>query len=119
MSTTHSSGSAGRGAPGVARIECVGVRALDERRVDVAVDLVLGPEPLSVEMVIVGPEGKELCSVQVIHNHQPTLDKIMHLRANAEPGVHTLHVGLFREEELLDHAVRHFAFPAAETGKGG
>ena len=119
MSTPQGSESTVQGAPGAARIECVGVRALDKRRVDVAVDLVLGPEPLSLEMVIVGPEGKELCSVQVIHNHQPALDKIMHLRADAQPGEHTLHVGLFREEELLDHAVRHFAFPAAEVRKGG
>ena len=114
---THSSENTVRGAPGRARIECVGVRALDKRRVDVAVDLVLGPEPLSVEMVIVGPDGKELCSAQVIHNHQVALDKIMHLRADAESGDHTLHVGLFRDEELLDHVVRHFDFPAADAAK--
>ena len=117
MSTTYRSESTVRGAQATARIECVGVRALDKRRVDVAVDLVLGPEPLSVELVIVGPDDKELCSVQVVHNHQAALDKTMHLRADAEPGEHTLHVGLFRDEELLDHAVRHFAFPAAEAGK--
>jgi hypothetical protein len=107
------------GAPETARIECVGVRALDRRRVDVAVDLATCGEPLSVEMVIVGPGGDELCSVLVVHSRDRMLDKVMHLRADPEPGEHTLHVGLFRDEDLLDHAIRRFSFPAAGPAMGG
>jgi hypothetical protein len=108
-------------APELARIECVGVHALDRRRVDVAVDLTPCMEPLSLELVIVGPGDEELCSVLVIQSREPTLDKVLHLRRDAEPGEHTLHVGLFLEERLLNHAVRFFEFPepAVQIGLGG
>ncbi len=102
-----------------AHIDGVALCAMDRRRVDVAVDLAPCAEPLVVEMVIVGPGGDELCSLLVVHCRDRALDKIMHLRADAQPGEHTLHVGLFRGEELLDHAARRFAFPAAAVGEGG
>ena len=102
-----------------AHITCVALRPLDRRRVDVAVDLDPGATPLTVEMVIVGPHDQELCSMLVVHCRDRELDKIMHLRADAEPGEHTLHVGLFCDEELLDHAVRRFSFAAAGTERCG
>lgn len=102
-----------------AYIDGVALCAMDRRRVDVAVDLAPCAEPLVVEMVIVGPGGDELCSLLVVHCRDRALDKIMHLRADAQPGEHTLHVGLFRGEELLDHAARRFAFPPAPVGEGG
>lgn len=105
-------------APLGAHIDGVALRALDRRRVDVAVDLAPCAEPLVVEMVICGPGGQELCSLLVVHCRETALDKMMHLRTDAEPGEHTLHVGLFSGEQLLDHAVRRFSFPAA-AGKGG
>lgn len=105
-------------APQEGRIDGVGVRALDRRRVDVAVDLAPHPGPLTVEMVIVGPADVELCSVVIVHSRERTLDKIMHLRSDAEPGEHMLHVELFCGERLLDHAIRRFSFPAADPGIG-
>ena len=90
----------------------VGVRALDVRRVDVAVDLTPCVEPVTVEMVIVGPGGDELCSVLLVENHQWTLDKIMHLRQDARPGEHVLHVGVFSDNELVARAARRFVFPS-------
>lgn len=91
----------------------VGVRALDVRRVDVAVDLTPCVEPVTVEMVIVGPEGDELCSVLLVENRQWMLDKIMHLRKDAQPGEYVLHVGVFSENELVARAARRFVFPSA------
>lgn len=94
------------------RIEGVGVNALDRRRVDVAVDLTPFTEPLTVELVIVGPADDELCSVLLIDNREWTLDRIMHLRHDAQVGEHTLHVGVFCGDHLVDRAARKFAFPA-------
>lgn len=97
--------------PGKIQIHSVGVRALDMRRVDVAVDLTPCMEPVTVEMVIVGPEEEEMCSVLLIENRQWTLDKILHLRQDAQPGEHVLHVGVFSEGELVARTARRFAFP--------
>ena len=97
------------------RIESVGVRALDWRRVDVAVDLTPFQEPVDIEMVIVGPKDDELCSILLVQNREWMLDKIMHLRQDAEAGVHTLHVGVFYEDELLTRTARRFTFSLAET----
>ena len=72
----------------------MGVNALDQRRVDVAVDLTPCLQPVSVELVIVGPGDDELCSILLIDNRQWMIDRIMHLRHDAEPGEHTLHVGV-------------------------
>lgn len=96
------------------RIESVGVRALDRRRVDVAVDLTPFREPVDIEMVIVGPNEDELCSILLIQNHERMLDKILHLRQDAEAGVHTLHVGVFCEDELMTRAAKRFTFSLAE-----
>ena len=82
------------------------------RRVDVAVDLTPCVEPVTVEMVIVGPEGDELCSVLLVENRQWVLDKIMHLRQDAQQGEHVLHVGLFKDSELVARAARRFTFPS-------
>lgn len=98
------------------RVESVGVRAIDLRRVDVAVDLTPGRAVVDVEMVITGPDDDELCSIRLVDNRQPAIDKIMHLRQDAQPGKHTLHVGVFHEGELVARAARAFAFPPVETG---
>ena len=63
-----------------------------------------------VEMVIVGPQDDELCSIVVVESREWMLDKIMHLRQDAEPGPHTLHVGVFAGGELVAQAARIFAF---------
>jgi hypothetical protein len=102
-------------SPANIRVESVGVNALDRRCVDVAVDLTPCLEPVTVEMVIVGPDGDELCSIVLIYNRDPMLDKIMHLRRDAQPGVHTLHVGVFYKNELVAQAARQFTFPLAES----
>jgi hypothetical protein len=102
--------------PAEIRIESVGVRALDLRRVDVAVDLTPCRESVEVEMVIVGPNDDELCSILLIQNREWILDKIMHLRQDAQAGVHTLHVGVFCEDELLTRTVRRFAFSLIGSG---
>ena len=101
------------------RILGVGVCALDQRRVDVAVDLACCPEPLNVELVIVGPDDRELCSMLVVHTRERMLDKIMHLRSDAKPGEHILHVGLFRDEDVLDQVARRFVFSSPDSGPGG
>ena len=98
--------------PGQIQVQSVGVQALDMRRVDVAVDLTPCTEPVTVEMVIVGPEGSELCSVLLVENRQWALDKIMHLRQDAQPGEHVLHVGVFSEDELVARVARQFVFPS-------
>jgi hypothetical protein len=97
------------------RIESVGVRALDRRRVDVAVDLTPFREPVDVEMVIVGPKDDELCNILLVQNREWMLDKTMHLRQDAEAGVHTLHVGVFHEDQLLTRTARRFTFSLAEA----
>ena len=98
------------------RIESVGVNPLDQRRVDVAVDLTPCLQPVDVEMVIVGPSDDELCSILLVQTREWVLDKIMHLRHDAEPGQHTLHVGVFHENQLVARAARYFAFPAPQAG---
>lgn len=99
--------------PGEIQVQSIGLHALDMRRVDVAVDLTPCTEPVTVEIVIVGPEGDELCSVLLIDNRERTLDKIMHLRQDAQPGEHVLHVGVFSEGNLVARAARRFAFRSA------
>ena len=94
-----------------ARIEAVAVRAIDFRRVDVAVDLTPSSVPLTMDMVIVGPSDDELCSILIVDNREYYVDRIMHLRQDARPGVHTLHVGLFQDNLLVDRASRTFEFP--------
>jgi hypothetical protein len=81
--------------------------------VDVAVDLSPCQEPLTIEMVIVGPNDNELSCILLIDNREWMLDKIMHLRQDAQQGMHTLHVGVFFENELVCRAVREFTFPLA------
>ena len=98
--------------PGKIQVQSIGVHALDMRRVDVAVDLTPCTEPVTVELVIVGPEGDELCSVVLIENREWALDKLMHLPQNAQPGEHVLHVGVFSEDKLVARAARRFDFPS-------
>jgi len=92
----------------------VGLNALDRHRVDVAVDLTPFLEPVRVEMVIVAPEDKEVCSTSIVHNRDWMIDKMLHLKRDAGPGEHVLHVGDFHEDELVAHAARRFVFPAVE-----
>ena len=99
--------------PDSIQIQSIGIRALDKRRVDVAVDLTPCIEPVTVEMVIVGPEDDELCSVLLVESRQWMQDNIMHLRQDAQPGEHILHVGVFSDGELVARAARRFAFPLA------
>lgn len=101
--------------PSEVSIESVGVNPLDQRRVDVAVDLTPCSQPVDVELVIVGPQDDELCSVLVIENREWMLDKVMHLRQDAEAGKHILHVGVFFENRLVARAARRFAFPSPES----
>lgn len=102
-------------SPAEVRIESMAVNALDRRRVDVAVDLVPCQQPVTIEMVIVGPYDDELSSILLIDHRQWMLDKIMHLRQDAQQGLHTLHVGVFFENELVARAARAFTFPLAGT----
>lgn len=115
--------AAGNGAGHVpassVRVESIGVNALDLRRVDVAVDITPCLEPLSVEMVIVGPGDVELSSIVLVDVRDWTLDKVMHLRRDATPGLYTLHVGLFHQDGLVHQAARAFSFPEAASGGGG
>jgi hypothetical protein len=90
------------------RIESVGVNPLDQRRVDVAVDFTPCREPFTVRMAIVGPDDDEWSSTAVIQNREPMLDKVMHLRRDAQPGEYTLHIGVFQEDELITRAARAF-----------
>jgi hypothetical protein len=92
------------------RVESLGVNPLDLRRVDVAVDLMPCRKPVNVELVIVGPDGDELCSVLLLDNVEWNLDRVMHLRQDARPGEYTLHVGVFHREELVARAARSFTF---------
>jgi hypothetical protein len=100
--------------PAEIRIDSVGVNALDRRRVDVAVDLTPCSQPVTVEMVIVGPGDDELACIALVRSRDRELDRIMHLRQDAEPGEHTLHVGVFYDGELVARAARLFSFPQAE-----
>ena len=102
--------------PGEVRVQGVGVRALDLRRVDVAVDLTPCTEPVQLEMVIVGPDGDELCSVVLVQNRDWMVDKIMHLRQDAQAGEHVLHLGVFVEGELVARTARRFVFPFIGAG---
>jgi hypothetical protein len=97
------------------RIESVGVRPLDRRRVDVAVDLTPCRQSVTVEMVIVGPGDDELACITLVHNRQWELDKIMHLRHDAQPGEHTLHIGVFFEGNLVARAAKRFSFAPPES----
>jgi hypothetical protein len=92
------------------QIESVGVNAMDRRRVDVAVDLTPFRDPVKVELVIVGPDDEELCSTVLLDNREWQLDKVMHLRREAQEGEHILHVGVFLDDELLVKAARRFDF---------
>ncbi len=96
------------------RIEGVGVNPLDRRRVDVAVDLTPCLQPVNIELVIVGPDDEELCSALVVHNREWMLDKVLHLRQDARPGEHTLHIGVFFGEQLVARAAKAFCFPPVE-----
>jgi hypothetical protein len=93
------------------RVLSVGVNPLDMRRVDVAVDLTPCTEAVKIEMVIVGPDDDELCSLLLVDSRAWMIDKIMHLRKDAQPGAYVLHVGVFCEDELVTRAARRFAFP--------
>ena len=97
------------------RVESVGVNPLDRRRVDVAVDLTPCLQAVNVELVIVGPDDDELCSILLVQNRQWMLDKVMHLRQDAKPGDHTLHVGVFFEVQLVTQATRRFRFTPPEV----
>lgn len=99
--------------PAEIHIESVGVRAVDLRRVDVAVDLTPCAQPVRVEMVIVGPDDDELACVTLLHNRDWQLDKMLHLRHDARPGEYTLHIGVFFDGELITRAARRFAFQLA------
>jgi hypothetical protein len=102
--------------PPEVRVEGVGINALDRRRVDVAVDLTPCRAPVNVEFVIVGPDDEELSSVLLIDNREWMLDKIMHLRQDAQAGEYILHVGVFYEDELMVRAARRFRFPLDDPG---
>ena len=102
--------------PAEIRVESMGVRVVDRRRVDVAVDLTPCQNPVTVELVIVGPDDDELSSILLVENREWMLDKIMHLRQDAQPGEYVLHVGVFYENELVARAAGKFHF--ALTGAG-
>ena len=108
------------------RIESVGVCARQAQRaertlaavcpyghVDVAVDLTPSAEPTRIELAVEEPDGAELVSVTIIDNCQPALDRRLHLRRPPGPGVHTLHVGVFYGDDLIDHVRKHFSFDAS------
>jgi hypothetical protein len=93
----------------------VGVNALDRQRVDVAVDLTPCLQAVEVEMVIVSPCDDEVCSIVLAQNLDCMLDKIMHLRQDAQPGEYTLHVGVFFENALVARSAKRFTFPMASA----
>ena len=112
------------------RIESVGVCGLRADRgqtavcpygyVDVAVDLTPSAERTRVELVVEEPSGAELVSMTMIDNCQPALDRRLHLRRPPEPAAHTLHVGLFYGDDLIDHVQRRFSFSASpDEGHAG
>ena len=101
----ESVGVCGRPADGVQAAVC------PYGYVDVAVDLTPSAEPIRVELAVEEPGGAELVSMTLIDNRQPALDRRLHLRRPPEPGMHTLHVGLFYGDDLIDHVQRRFSFP--------
>ncbi|MBN1136456.1 MAG: hypothetical protein JXM73_07715 [Anaerolineae bacterium] len=114
------------------RIESVGVCGQRAERgqmaaclygyVDVAVDLTPPGEAIRVELAVEEPSGAELVSMTMIDNCQPALDWRLHLRRPPEPGVHTLHVGVFYLDELIDHVQKRFSFstlPGEQAGSLG
>jgi len=111
------------------RIESVGVCGLQAEGgraaispygyVDVAVDLTPSCEAVRVELAIEEPSGAELVSMTMIDNCQPALDRRLHLRRPPEPGVHTLHVGVFCRDELIDHVQERFSFSASPGEHAG
>ena len=100
------------------KIEGLGLNPLDLRRVDVAVDLTPARDPVRVELAIVAPDGQEVSSTTLVHNRDWALDKILHLRRDAGPGEHVLHVGVFYGDELVAHVARRFLFPQAAGTAG-
>ena len=118
MSQNLSFGGRGLVPPEQIRIEGVGVNPLDRRRLDVAVDLTPCRQAVRVEMVVVGPDDAELCSIVLLNNRQWMLDKVLHLRQDAGPGEHTLHIGVFYGGALLAHAARRFLFAPPGDGVG-
>ena len=94
-----------------ARVEGIGINPLDARRVDVAVDLAPCREALTVRMAIVGPDDEEWSSTTILNNRDWMLDRILHLKRDAVTGEYTLHVGLFREEDLLYRTSKPYAYP--------
>ena len=101
-------------SPSDVRVQSIGLNPLDLRRVDIAVDLTPCCEALMVEIVIVGPQDEEVCSVLLVDTRLWMLDRIMHLRQDAKPGVHTLHVGVFHDNALVARATRDFSFAQTE-----
>ena len=88
--------------------------------VDVAVDLTPSGERTRVELAVEAPSGAELVSMTMIDNSQPMLDRRLHLRWPPEPGVHTLHVGVFHGDELIDYVQKQFTFaPPQAEGQAG
>ena len=63
-------------------------------------------------MVIVGPDDAELCSMLLVDTRSRCFDRVMHLRQDASPGVHTFHVGVFHRDLLVTRAARDFSFEA-------
>jgi len=53
--------------------------------------------------------------VTLVQSRECMVDKIMHLRQDAQPGEHVLHVGVFFEDELVARGARRFAFPPSES----
>lgn len=99
-----------------ARIQEVGVGPRDARRVDVAVDITPCFEALRVEFAIVGPDGAEWASATLLDNRDWELDKMLHLRRDAEPGAYILHVGLFHGEQLIHHLIKPYSYPPEPLG---
>lgn len=93
------------------RIESVGVYAPDRHRVDVSVDLTPSMEGVRLEMAVEEPSGAELVTMTLVEHREPAVDRRMHLRRAPEPGVHTLHVGIFYHDELVHHVRTEFRFP--------
>ncbi len=121
MSQLSPSPIGGRFVPGrEIRIESVGVCGQPAQGmqaavspfgyVDVAVDLTPSAERIRVELAVEEPSGAELVSMTLIDNCQPMLDRRLHLRRPPEPGVHTLHVGVFCGDDLIDHVQKCFSF---------
>jgi hypothetical protein len=64
-----------------------------------------------VRMAIVGPDDEEWCSTAILNNRDWMLDRVLHLQRDAEPGEYTLHVGLFREQDLLYRSSKRYVYP--------